>query len=861
MKRIVFVFLAIFHVVSLLSVPARPFPFTVVQADGSLLTVRMYGDEAFHYAATDDGIPMVMGAQGSYYYAEALGGRLTATAVLAHDAQHRNSEEKAFVDNHRISTARAIDECFAKAMSTRDRAYSSAPLRLAPMHRTACIGQRKGLVILVNFADLAMRNSTARTDFNRMFNERGYADNGHSGSVHDYFSDQSYGKLDIDFDVVGPFTVSKPYSYYGENDRNDSDSHPGEMVAEACRLADKTVNFADYDWDGDGTVEQVFIVYAGYAESSGAPSNTIWPHKFSLSGCYSSDDGDGSLTLDGVTVDTYACTSELEGIDGTEMRGIGTACHEFSHCLGLPDVYDVNYNGGVGMQQWDVMAAGSYNGPSRNGERPIGYTAYERWAMGWLELTELSSICRITGMPCLDDEPVAYAIYNDNNRDEMFVLENRQHGRWFSCIDSENASHGMLITHIDYSEAAWTRNRVNTVVNHQRYSFVPADNSYGKLLTSGEKKSYQLSDEELMGDLFPGSGGIAEFTDASHQTVGGRLFTPYADGSCALGKPITNIKECDGLVSFDFMGGVFVPIPYDVKVRQCADDSVAISWAMETVADSCIVEFDEVRLLPTFNVVLNENFSKFKSSEDSADGTFDLSTLLGFYMTNKGWKGKRIYSSSHGAKVGSEGFLQTPLFDVSNEGVTVSVSVSATDAERGKIRLALCDADGSVLVLLPVEAANGGSVRVNFGDVPNGKYCVRIEGDVSFYVESLSVYDGSYENSDFELGSIGSSMIALDRRRSVVADGGELCSFGELKGKRYRYRIKAMKDEASSQWTDYATVKLRKINSGITHMSDVEKEVRYYGINGMRLTQQNAEVGRGVVVVVEGGKNRKVVIR
>ena len=155
-----------------------------------------------------------------------------------------------------------------------------------------------------------------------------------TGSVRDYFRAQSYGQFAPEFDVVGPLTAANDMAYYGRHSGNNNDSHVPELVWEACLQADPLVNFADYDWNGDGEADLVYMVYAGYSEAQGAAPETIWPQKWYLT-MYQ------SLQLDGVTIDGYACSSELRGTSGSELDGIGTACHEFSHCLGLPDTYDM----------------------------------------------------------------------------------------------------------------------------------------------------------------------------------------------------------------------------------------------------------------------------------------------------------------------------------------------------------------------------------------------------------------------------------------------------------------------------------------------------------------------------------------
>lgn len=863
MKKLLIYLFLFMTSISLYAIPARPFPFVVVQSDGNRLTVCLHGDEYFHYATTSDGVPLMQCERGYYYYAQSSEGRLVRTDILAHDASQRGGLEKDFVKNNMKAAVEVLNQSISNAAMARGKEKEAffTQQHVPVSRRSVYSGKKKGLVILVNFADLSMFSTTAQHDFDRQFNERGYSDNGHSGSVSDYFFDQSYGKFDLDFDVVGPFTVSKPYSYYGENDYYGNDTHAAEMVMEACRMADEVVNFADYDWDGDGEVEQVYVVYAGYAESSGAASNTIWPHKSTLSGRFTISDGDGVLTLDGVTVDTYACSSELDGVSGTVMRGIGTACHEFSHCLGLPDVYDVKYNGGIGMQCWDLMGGGSYNGPKNNGERPIGYNAYERMSLGWLELTELSDVCRIIDMPCLDDEPVAYVLYNDNNRDEMFVLENRQNGKWFSFIDSKDSSHGMLITHIDYSEQAWSRNRVNTQVNHQRFSFVPADNSYGKKFLKDDKVFYKLSDEELVGDLFPGISGVEKFTDDSHSIVGGKLFNANAAGGYTLGKPITNIREIGRLISFDVMGGVYVPVPTDLHAEQCATDSIRLFWTNETLADSSLVELCEVRLMPALNVCLSEDFSKFKGSESSDDGTFDLSALLNLYTSVKGWKGKYVFSSPFGVKIGEGGYLQTPLFDISNEGVTASLVVKAAGSNGAKLRLTLCDVDGGHISSVVFDDNGDKSVRINFGDMLNGRYCLRITCDTSFYVSTMSVYDGNYTDNDFVLDATMSLITGVDRRTHTVKGDDTTCSFGKMKAKKYKYRVKAMKDGGSSKWTKYGVIKMGKTPNVINGVAADASMQQYYSVAGVKLDDSVVDSRRGVLIVKDHGKVKKTMIK
>ena len=388
--------------------------------------------------------------------------------------------------------------------------------------------KRKGLVILVNFKDVKMQDAHTRQVFDDMMNQENYSGNGNMGSVHDYFLAQSYGKFDISFDVVGPVTLPQNISYYGGNDRYGDDRRPGQMVREACKLIMDDVDFSAYDWDGDGEADQVFVICAGYSEAEGASAKYIWPHEWSLS-----DAGLSPLDANGIKVDTYGVSTELGEEGNTRLNGIGTACHEFSHCLGLPDMYDTDYSGAFGMDAWSLMDQGSYNG---DGYAPVGYTAYERWASGWLVPQELSTPCRISEMPSIAQQPVAYVVYNDGNRNEYFLIENRQQDGWLATDESR----GLMVTHVDYDEKAWYNNAVNDYKNHQRCTIVPADNI---------STSYTLD-----GDLYPYSGNN-ELTDESAPSA--RTFNANTDGSKLLGKPLTDMAiSSNGLASFNFMGGV-----------------------------------------------------------------------------------------------------------------------------------------------------------------------------------------------------------------------------------------------------------------------------------------------------------------
>lgn len=489
------------------AIPARRVSKVVRQADGTELTLFLQGDETFHYYTTADGTPFREGRDGFW----ALDNR-DVRALHNQALQRRNTSRQQLAKRMR------------RVMKSRQ----------APFLTDEVI-TRRGLLILVNFADLSMINGDdSRILFNQMLNaiDDPYCRN--HGSIREYFRDQSYNQFDIEFDVVGPVTVSGNMSYYGANDDDDYDKHPGEMIKEACRLVNDQVNFKNYDWDGDGEVENIYVIYAGYSEANGAPANTIWPHQWDLASATGTN-----LILDGTVISTYACGSELYGKSGKTLDGIGTMCHEYSHCLGLPDFYDCDgQTGGTGfgMAVWSLMDYGCYN---YDGFCPCGYTAYERWYCGWLEPVELNQPCNIVGLKDIERNPEAYIIYNDAHKSEYYMLANHQKVGW----DSEADAHGMLIIHVDYNKSAWANNTVNDNATHQRMTYKAADGRY----TFYDTRT----------DLWP-NGNNTELTDSS--TVMATLFNKNTDGQKLMHKPITEITETDSLISFVFMGGENTPV-------------------------------------------------------------------------------------------------------------------------------------------------------------------------------------------------------------------------------------------------------------------------------------------------------------
>lgn len=513
MKKLFIAALALLMTFGAWAVPAKRGQWkTLKTSDGIEVRVELRGDEFMNYWQTSDGMRYVMNPDS----------RLLERADM---------------------TRMAAEAASKRAVRSSKRRGGPSNVTIGGDHQPY-VGHKKGLVVLVAFADMPFRDGHDVKLYNRILNEENFSnDMGFIGSVHDYFRDQSYGQFLLDFDIAGPVTMPKGYAYYGGNSTsapNSNCKNIGEMLETALNAVDPVVDFSKYDWDGDGEVDQVFFLYAGRGEASGGGEDTIWPHEWVLRSALGK-----SLTFDGVTVDTYACGCEMAS--DTRIDGIGTICHEFSHCLGLADMYDTADGGNYGMCKWDLMDQGNYNG---NSFVPSGYTSWERVYAGWKTPIELTGNTSVSGMKGLEDNGDVYIIRNDAHGDEYYMLENRQRTRWDAAQDGE----GLLVVHVDFVPSIWSSNRVNSSASsHQHCTPIAADNRYGY--------------GNIGGDVFP-SGDNNSLTATSVPSAS--VYYKNTDGTYLMNKWLRNItKHDDGTISFDFEVGRNSNVFYE-SFDQCA---------------------------------------------------------------------------------------------------------------------------------------------------------------------------------------------------------------------------------------------------------------------------------------------------
>lgn len=488
MKKIGLIVLLSAIVGSVWAVPARRGGLVVTQPDGSELTVYQHGDEHFHWLTNKQGEWLSMDTDGYYRVTEAL----------------------------------TDEQIEAKRQAAPRRAeYQATPLNIAT----------RGLIILVNFKDAAFTTSKAEMDsmltgknYTRNYTYKYYGRNytvESKGSAWKYFYDSSNGQYDPQFDVVGPVTVSQNMAYYGGN-IGGGDKNPEAMIVEACKLVNDSVDFSLYDNDNDGIADFVYVIYAGYGEADGGAANTIWPHQYFIF---------QTLKLDNTKIYRYACSNEMDNYT-KHHTGIGTFCHEFSHVLGLPDLYETTgYGDHKTMGEWSILDYGPYN---NDGNTPPAYSAYERFFMGWLTPRLITEPENIT-LAELNESQEALLISssdqhnligNDPDPTTFYLLENRQQTGW----DEYLPGHGLMLTKIQYNYKKWFDNTVNNTAKSMGVDLIEAD---------GKAPNYD--------DARPSNGYMGKAKDLF--PAGANAYTLITDHA------IEEITEENGVIAFKYKGG------------------------------------------------------------------------------------------------------------------------------------------------------------------------------------------------------------------------------------------------------------------------------------------------------------------
>jgi M6 family metalloprotease-like protein len=539
------------------AVSAYPYPFQYTQPDGSVITIQLKGDEKVHWAVSMDGYSLLNNGQDGWEYAQLNNkGDLVCSGIQAREAANRTLAEITFLQNiPKNLTFSASQVTILNSFWDQISNQKSTQKAFTPT------GNKNLVMILVAFTDKAFTKTQA--DFNNLMNQVGYNLNGAVGSVKDYYLEASYNQFNITTTVVGPYTVSQPMAYYGANTGGQgTDTNPRGLITEAINLADPNVNFANFDNDLDGTVDGVYVIYAGYGEESGASTNTIWAHAWSLA---------SPLIKDGVSLSKYSCSSELRGTSGTLMSTIGVICHEFGHVCGAADYYDIDYatNGSYeGTGTWDIMAGGSWNG-NPSGSRPPHFNPYVKSQFNWVSPVLLSS----SGSFAMNDIGTNAQIYkyNTTTANEYFLIENRQQ----TGFNTDVPGHGLMVYH--YSQAIFAASGNKAA----------QQGMYPVCANAGGNPTSTYGNINSSGCPFPGSSNNFSFGDAStphsHSWAGANT-----NGDLLAITENTTTK----IITFCFMNCPGANPVSDIVATPVSSARIDLSWTKNTANNDVLVAYN-----------------------------------------------------------------------------------------------------------------------------------------------------------------------------------------------------------------------------------------------------------------------------
>ena len=419
-------------------------------------------------------------------------------------------------------------------------------------------------VVLVNFQDVKFKINKPKEAFDQLFNSDSLANLGNGNrlnysSVAKYFREMSDSAFTPKFKVYGPVTVDQPETHYGGKHENDNnDENPWQLVKDALKLVEGQVKDDIKSFCSDGnTIDCVYIVYAGLGQNDGGDGTTVWAN------CSTTD----GATLGGKEVRWYTMSGELSPVkikDSTipVVNGLGVICHEFSHSLGLPDMYPTDtlaYLDNQEMEYWDLMDGGEY---THAGFCPTAYTAFEKEQMGWpVDIRTLDSDARSVNMTKSTERGgTAYKIVNPQNDKEYLMLEYIQREGWNKYL----FGNGLLVYHVCLpSETLDLGTRLNNKPHYPGMAVVPADGAC--LLSPSYIKDYEKDYEKdyvnsLYGDLFPGTGNlqgqnVTELSDTNKQP-NFCWYNAAKNEKLSTNKAIKNIKYDNGVLTFDYVNDV-----------------------------------------------------------------------------------------------------------------------------------------------------------------------------------------------------------------------------------------------------------------------------------------------------------------
>lgn len=796
------------------AVPAKRGLQTVTQPDGTEIQVRRVGDERSHFMLTSDNKLITAQADGTYCYAKlAVDGRLVSTGIKAVNPEVRSDADNAVAMTLDGTTNKMLRSRAAKSTAKARRSITQSGMGRFTSNFPKK-GAIKGLVILVQYQDVKFKLSNPKQYFTDMLNKQGFSEYGGTGSARDFFIDNSNGAFTPQFDVFGPFTLPNNMAYYGANDYiSDQDQAAEDMIVHGCKGLDAEINFADYDFDNDGYVDNVFVFYAGQGEASYGSEDTVWPHQWELS------EANKVFTLDGKKINRYACSNEWEK---DRPDGIGTFVHEFSHVMGLPDLYvtddsDPDYTSPT-PGEWSVMDYGPYN---NDGRTPPCYSMFERNAMEWTMPEVITDASSLT-LTNLATSNKGYLIPT-NKDNEFFLLENRQKSGW----DKYLPGHGMLIWHVDFNQTVWDSNAVNNTLSHHYVQIEPSNGSF-----TPEKNS---------GWAWPNSASRNIFTASTTPTM-------KTWAGKAVNFPLTNITEtADGVITFDVLGGKpAIDKPAKVELVSANSTGFTIQWDAVADATDYLVS---VTVPATGGQSVTENYDSHTLPTGWTSSTGGYYTSGGNYKT--GSQSVKLSATGHHVTTGKyENDVDMVKFWYKSQNASgksaLTVNGLINDSWTTLNTTTLTASSNDYLTLTDLAKSNPGikQVRITY---------TKDKGNVSVDDITITTSGGSEVSvpNYTDRSSAGQISMNVDLSNAL----------GKVEGipanqALFKVSVKATNGKDVSQAT-FADIDLTGTNGIADIDADGTAMAEYYNLQGIRVVNPS----QGLYIVKRGNRTTKVYVK
>lgn len=444
------------------------------------------------------------------------------------------------------------------------------------------------LIVLADFSDMTHESGfhAEPTDFDTLLFSMDVRE---PGSMTDYYDETSYHQAYLIGTVTQWYRMPQTYAYYVDGQRGFGNypRNAQRLTEDAVTASDPDVDFSQFDNDANGWVDALFVVHAGPGYEDTGNLNYIHSHAWVTT---------YPMNVDGVRV--YGYSMEPEETGSRRLVTIGVFCHEFGHVLGLPDLYDYDYDSD-GVGSWSVMAGGSWGG---GGAVPVHFDGWCKYALGWSAPAVLANNVQQEQIDAAEYSADSYQLFSlGTSGPEYFLVENRRQ----ELFDVSLPGHGLLIYHVDENAPN------NNDQTHYKVAVEQADGNFDLEHNRGADA----------GDPWPGTANHRTFDDFSEPNA---WMYDWGPSEIAVG----NISDSDSIMYADL--SIMYTDPLYELLSLTFDDSLGNNNGQPEAGETCRLKFTAQNV----RAVVNE-LTVVGSCTDPAIGFPDSTSIFGILPINE----------------------------------------------------------------------------------------------------------------------------------------------------------------------------------------------------------------------------------